>query len=98
MAKEKADSKKGPERQPSAKKRDLQAEKNRLRNREFKSRVRTAIRQLEESIPKGDTSQVHTCLKHVYSLMDKGVKTGVFKVNKASRTKARMAARAAAKV
>lgn len=98
MAKEKDDAKKVvKERQPSAKKRDLQSEKNRLRNRSFKSRVRTAVRDLEEALPKGDTANVQTRLNEVYSLMDKGVKTGVFKANKASRTKARMAARAAAK-
>jgi small subunit ribosomal protein S20 len=97
MAKEKEGAKKAQERQPSAKKRDLQSEKNRLRNRAFKSRVRTAVRDLEEALPKGDAANVQTCLNEVYSLMDKGVKTGVFKANKASRTKARMAARAAAK-
>jgi len=97
MAKEKEAAKKAKERQPSAKKRDLQSEKSRLRNRAFKSRVRTAVRDLEEALPKGDASCVQTCLNEVYSLMDKGVKTGVFKANKAGRTKARMAARAAAK-
>ncbi len=89
--------KKGKERQPSALKRDLQSEKSRLRNRAFKSRVRTAVRYLDEAIPKGDNAVVQQCLNEVYSLMDKGVKLGVFKANKGSRTKARMAARAVAK-
>lgn len=96
MAKEEA-GKKTKERQPSALKRDLQSEKRRLRNRVFKSRVRTAIRHLDEAIPKGDNAAVQQCLNEVYSLMDKGVKLGVFKANKGNRTKARVAARAVAK-
>jgi len=84
-------------RRPSAQKRDLQAEKRRLRNREHKSRVRTAVRHFDESLTKGDDEAIQKKLNEVYSLMDKGVKSGVFKPNKASRTKSRLAARAVSK-
>lgn len=94
MAKEAEKKKETIARRPSAKKRDLQSEKRRLRNREHKSRVRTAIRNFDESVTKGDTKSIQEKLDEVYSLMDKGVKSGVFKQNKASRTKARLAARA----
>lgn len=97
MAKE-ADKKKDVKaRRPSAQKRDMQAEKRRLRNREHKSRVRTAVRQFDESLVKGDDAVIQEKLNAVYSLMDKGVKGGVFKPNKASRTKSRLAARAVSK-
>lgn len=81
---------------PTAEKRNLQSEKRRLRNRSYKARVRTAIRRFEESVEKKEKDSVTTSLSAVYSLLDKGVKTGVFKLNKASRTKARLTAHVAA--
>lgn len=84
-------------RRPTAAKRDLQNAKRRENNRIYKSRVRTAIRSLLESLPKGDEAVTTGALSEVYSLLDKCVKTGVFKINKASRTKSRLAARVAAK-
>lgn len=95
MAKE-ADKKKQKQKRPSALKRDLQSEKSRLRNKSFKSSVRTTVRKLEESIEKKDQDAIKTHLSEVYSAMDKGVKKGVYTINKASRTKARLTARAAA--
>ncbi len=94
MAKEPAEKekKKTKERRPQALKRDIQSKKNRLRNREEKAEVRTAIRLLENVVPKGDKTEIQKHLNEIYSLMDKGVKKGVFKQNKANRTKARLAA------
>lgn len=92
MAKEEAKKVK----RPTALKRDLQNEKRRLRNKIYKSRVRTAIRSLEEAIGKGDKAETQVKLNETYSLLDKCVKGGVFKLNKASRTKSRLAARALA--
>lgn len=83
------------EKRPQALKRDLQSEKRRLRNRMFKSSVRSAIRDFEEVLKKGEKERVQEQLNIVYSMMDKGVKRGVFKKNKASRTKSRIAARLA---
>ncbi|MDF2578148.1 MAG: rpsT [Chlamydiales bacterium] len=83
---------------PTAIKRDLQNEKRRLINKMFKSKVRTAVRNFEEALSKtGDATQISDKLNAVYSLMDKGVKRGVFKDNKASRTKSRLSARVSAK-
>lgn len=81
---------------PTAQKRAHQSEKARLRNKNYKSSVRTAVRRFEESLSKGDQAAVTERLNEVFSFMDKGVKRGVFKLNKASRTKARLTARAAA--
>lgn len=82
---------------PTALKRDLQNSKRRLNNKVYKSRVRTAIRSLDESIEKGDQAATTLKLNEVYSILDKCAKNGIYKVNKVSRTKSRLAARAVAK-
>lgn len=84
-------------RRPTAQKRDMQSEKRRLNNRMYKSNVRTAIRQFQETLSKGDEAATKESLNSVYSLLDKCVKKGVFKLNKASRTKSRLTARMFAK-
>ena len=93
MAQEKKEAKKV--KRPTAQKRDIQSEKRRLRNRTFKSSVRTAIRSLDDIIAKGDKPLAQTKLNEVYSILDKGVKHGILKINQVSRTKSRLAARAA---
>ncbi len=92
MAAEKA---KAPKtKRPSAQKRNIQSEKNRLRNRSYRSSVLTAVRAFESSLSqKESTESVKTKLNEIYSLMDRGVKKGVYKSNKAARTKARLTAR-----
>lgn len=82
---------------PTALKRDLQNKKRRMNNKIYKSRVRTAIRTFQESIEKGDQAATTEKLNEVYSILDKCTKKGVFKLNKVSRTKSRLAARAVAK-
>lgn len=93
MSKE-AEKKKVKVKQPTPLKRDLQSEKRRLRNKAFKSSVKTAVRHFEETLLKGDKVATQENLNTIYSMMDKGVKRGVFKLNKASRTKMRLTARA----
>lgn len=95
MAEEKKAGDKKLERIPTAKKRDKQNEKARLRNRSFKAKVRTALRSFEDAVTKGDKTVMQKSLSEVFSLMDKGVKTGCFKLNKASRTKSRLASQLA---
>ncbi len=80
---------------PTAEKRQLQSERKRIANRSFKSTVRSAVRKFEEIVDSKQKEAVSAQLNDVYSLMDKAVKRGVFKLNKASRTKARLAAKAA---
>jgi len=80
---------------PTALKRDDQNIKRREQNKTYKSRVRTAMRTFQEKIEKGETAT--EALNEVYSLLDKCVKVGIFKINKASRTKSRLAARSSAK-
>ncbi len=92
----KSEKKKGEnERIPSAKKRDLQSEKRRLRTRSYRAGVLTAIRNYTTSIEKKESPEVVKAkLNEVCSLMDKGVKKGVYKLNKAARTKSRLTLRA----
>ncbi|MCE2983961.1 MAG: 30S ribosomal protein S20 [Parachlamydia sp.] len=82
---------------PTALKRDLQNVKKRLENKTYKSRVRTATRSFQDSLVKGDEADTLIKLNEVYSMLDKCAKKGVYKVNKVSRTKSRLAARAVAK-
>ncbi len=94
--KEKEEKTKAKTKRPTAQKRDLQNSKRRARNRQYKSQVRTTLRALDETLAKGDAKISQASLNEAYSVLDKCVKAGVFKLNKASRTKARLAARAAA--
>lgn len=80
---------------PTAEKRNLQNKKRRLQNRNSSSQMRTAIRRFQEAVTEKDAN-IEEKLNTVYSILDKNVKSGVIKLNKASRTKARLAAKAAA--
>jgi small subunit ribosomal protein S20 len=82
--------KKAKLKKPTALKRDLQSKKRNLNNHSFKAKVNSAVRSLHETISRKDTAALKTKLSGVYSLMDKGVKKGVFKMNKASRVKSRL--------
>lgn len=95
MAKEQAEKK--AVKRPQAQKRDDQANKRRVQNKAFKSMIRTSIRKFDDFLTKGDNTSAQSSLKEIYSLMDKGVKKGVLKLNTASRTKSRLTARVAAK-
>lgn len=88
MAKEKEEKKK--EKRPTALKRDLQSAKKNLANRAFKSSVNTALRSFEDTLKKGDAVTTKTALSKVFSLVDKGVKKGRYKLNKAKHIKSRL--------
>jgi small subunit ribosomal protein S20 len=98
MAEKQEEKKQSKPKRPQAKKRDLQNEKKRLQNKVFVSQVRTAIRDFDKAMSQKDGALTKESLNKVYGLMDKGVKHGIFKVNKASRTKSRLTARAAAAI
>lgn len=82
-------------RKPTAQKRDEQDQRRRLANRQFQAGVRTEVKKLREMAAKGDKEALTTQLNLVYSLFDKGVKRGTYKLNAASRSKSRLAAIAA---
>jgi len=91
------DTEKKKKKRPTAKKRDIQNEKRRIINKAFKSEMRTAIRNFQEALKKDDLELVKNNLNSAYSLLDKAVKRGQLKRNAVSRTKSRLAARAATK-
>ena len=80
---------------PTALKRDIQNEKKRLINKAFKSKVRTTQRDFQESLKGSDREAVATHLSAFYSMMDKGVKRGIYTRNKAGRSKMRAQKRVA---
>lgn len=82
----------------SARKRIEINERNRLRNRFYKSSVRTLIKvffkDLEEykiSKKPEDKKKLQKILSSVYSLIDKGTKKNIFHKNGAARKKAKLA-------
>jgi small subunit ribosomal protein S20 len=83
----------------SAEKRINTNERNRLRNRFYKSSARTLIKVFFKDLEVYKTSKspedkekVQKILSSVYSLIDKGTKKNVFHQNAAARKKAKLAA------
>ena len=62
----------------SAKKALRQSEKRRLRNRMFKSRVKTEIKKFLAYLEQGDLEKAETQLRAAQSLLHKGVNKGIF--------------------
>jgi small subunit ribosomal protein S20 len=83
----------------SAQKRIQVTKRNRLRNRFYKSSVRTLIKVFfkdlevyQVSKSPEDKEKLQKVLSSVYSLIDKGTKKNVFHKNAAARKKAKLAA------
>ena len=76
---------------PTAQKRMIKNKKANARNSAFKSSVRTAMRAFQEAAKTGEG--IAEKLSSVFSLMDRGVKRGIYKKNTAGRTKSRLAAK-----
>nr|WP_230402767.1 30S ribosomal protein S20 [Gloeomargarita lithophora] len=75
----------------SAIKRIQIAERNRLRNKAYKSTVKTLIKKCLVAVQAGDTIQVESTLRVAYSKIDKAVKRGVLHPNNGARKKSRLA-------
>jgi small subunit ribosomal protein S20 len=82
----------------SAKKRIEINKRNRLRNRFYKSSVRTLIKVFLKDLEVYKTSQdpndkekAKKILNSIYSLLDKGAKKHIFHKNSAARKKSRLA-------
>ena len=83
----------------SAKKRIGMNKRNRLRNRYYKSSVRTLIKIFFQDLEVYKTSQnpeekekLKEILGSIYSLIDKGTKKNIFHKNAAARKKSKLAA------
>ena len=83
----------------SAKKRIDINKRNRLRNRYYKSSVRTLIKMFFQELEvykisknPDEKEKLKKILSSVYSLIDKGTKKNIFHKNAAARKKAKLAA------
>jgi small subunit ribosomal protein S20 len=81
----------------TAKKRQLQDTRKRVQNKGYRSEVKTAYKAFLASLKQQDKEVQMGAFSSLASLVDKGVNKGIFKLNKASRVKARMSARLQAK-
>jgi small subunit ribosomal protein S20 len=77
----------------SALKRARQTAKRSSRNRANTSRLRTTLRDLRESLAKGEKQSAEQVFRQTVSGLDKAVQKGVLHKNTASRYKGRLNAR-----
>ncbi len=77
----------------SAKKRVKVAERNRVRNRVWKSRIRTEQTKIEEALKTGELSESDERINDYYQVIDKAVVKGVLHRNAAARKKSRLVKR-----
>ena len=68
-------------------KRARRAEANRLRNKSYKSRLKTAINNYESLLAAADTEAAQGSLLQVTSLIDRSVNKGIMHKNTAARKK-----------
>lgn len=67
------------------------AEANRLRNKAYKSRLKTAIKKYEASLASNDIESARARLLEATSLIDKSVSKGILHRNNAARKKSALA-------
>jgi small subunit ribosomal protein S20 len=80
----------------SALKRARQTERRTARNRANTSRLRTQLRELRETIEKGDKAAAEQIYRQTVSTLDKAIQKGTLHENTASRYKSRLGARVTA--
>ena len=80
----------------SALKRARQTETRTARNRTNTSRLRTQLRELRETIEKGDKTAAQEVYRATVSVLDKAIQKGTLHENTASRYKSRLGKRVTA--
>lgn len=75
----------------SAIKRVEVAERNRVRNRAWKSAVRTVRNEVTDAVKVADVKKAGEALKHAYETIDKAVSKGILNKNSAARKKSTLA-------
>ena len=81
----------------SALKAHRQSVKNREHNRQFRSRLRGALKEIRSAIDRNDLTAAKNGLKRTVSLIDRMASKGIIHRNAASRYKARIATRLASR-
>jgi small subunit ribosomal protein S20 len=76
---------------PSQKKRILRAERERLENRRYVSKIKTYFRRLERAVADGDDSIADSEHRELVQTIDKAVKRGALHRNTGARKKSRAA-------
>lgn len=79
----------------SALKAHRQSLQNRERNRQFRSRLRTALKAIRAAIDRNDMAAARAALKDTVSLIDRVAGKGVIHRNAAARYKSRITTRLA---
>jgi small subunit ribosomal protein S20 len=82
---------------PSALKAHRQSLKNRENNRQYRSRLRTALKNIRLAIDGNDLAAAKAALNRTISFIDRMASKGVIHRNAASRYKSRLTTRLAAK-
>jgi small subunit ribosomal protein S20 len=75
----------------SQKKRILRAERERLENRRYTSKIKTYFRRLEAAVAGGDTATAEAEHRTLVQTIDKAVKHGAIHRNNGARKKSRAA-------
>jgi small subunit ribosomal protein S20 len=81
----------------SALKAHRQSLKRRERNRQFRSRLRSALKSIRAAIDSGDATKSSAAWRDTVSLLDRMASKGIIHRNAASRYKARLERRLAAR-
>jgi len=81
----------------SALKAHRQSLKHREHNRQFRSRLRTALKNVRTAIDGNDLAAARTALKETISLIDKMASKGIIHRNAAGRYKSRLSSRLSAR-
>lgn len=81
----------------SALKAHRQSLKHREHNRQFRSRLRTALKDVRTAIAGNDLAAAKTALRQTISLIDRMASKGIIHRNAAGRYKSRLTARVAAR-
>jgi small subunit ribosomal protein S20 len=76
---------------PSQKKRILRAERERLENRSYTSKIKTYFRRLETAVADADDSRADSEHRTLVQTIDKAVKRGALHRNTGARKKSRAA-------
>lgn len=79
----------------SAKKRIRQNESRRLHNRNLKTRMRSAVKEVEKLPPDADAAALESAVRHAASQLDKAARRRLIHPNAAARKKSRLAKRLA---
>ena len=81
----------------SALKAHRQSLKNRERNRQYRSRLRNALRDIRAAVDGNNLTAAKSALKQTISLIDRMASKGIIHRNAASRYKSRLTTRLAAR-